>query len=103
MSSSPAAGRAAALRCGARASPFGGVSRCGAQAVELRASVVVALRLSCSVACGIFPDRGSNPCPRLWPAALNLPRPSGKRPLNVWMSAVEISGNAWISSLAAAV
>ena len=26
-------------------------------------SVVVAHRLSCSAACGIFPDQGSNPCP----------------------------------------
>ena len=26
-------------------------------------SVVVAHRPSCSVACGIFPDQGSNPCP----------------------------------------
>ena len=26
-------------------------------------SVVVARGLSCSVACGIFPDQGSNPCP----------------------------------------
>ena len=29
-------------------------------------SVVVAHRLSCSVACGIFPDQGSNPCPLHW-------------------------------------
>ena len=25
-------------------------------------------RLSCSVACGIFPDQGSNPCPLHWQA-----------------------------------
>ena len=31
-------------------------------------SVVVAYRLSCSVACGIFPDQGSNPCPLHWQA-----------------------------------
>ena len=29
-------------------------------------SVVVAHGLSCSMACGIFPDRGSNPCPLHW-------------------------------------
>ena len=29
-------------------------------------SVVVAHGLSCSVACGIFPDQGSNPCPLNW-------------------------------------
>ena len=38
-----------------------GFSCCGAWA-----SVVVAHWLSCSVACGIFPDQGSNPCPLHW-------------------------------------
>ena len=38
-----------------------GFSGCGT-----RASVVVAHRLSCSAACGIFPDQGSNPCPLHW-------------------------------------
>ena len=28
--------------------------------------VVVAFGLSCSEACGIFPDLGSNPCPLHW-------------------------------------
>ena len=31
-------------------------------------SVVVAHGLSCSAACGIFPDQGSNPCPLYWQA-----------------------------------
>ena len=31
-------------------------------------SVVVAYGRSCSVACGIFPDQGSNPCPLHWQA-----------------------------------
>ena len=31
-------------------------------------SVVVAHRLSCSTACGIFLDQGSNPCPLHWQA-----------------------------------
>ena len=31
-------------------------------------SVVVAHGSSCSVACGIFPDQGSNPCPLHWQA-----------------------------------
>ena len=31
-------------------------------------SVVVAHRLSCSKACGIFPDQGSNPCLLHWQA-----------------------------------
>ena len=31
-------------------------------------SLVVAHRPSCSTACGIFPDQGSNPCPLHWQA-----------------------------------
>ena len=31
-------------------------------------SVLVALRLSWSAACGIFPEQGSNPCPLCWQA-----------------------------------
>ena len=31
-------------------------------------SVVLAHGLSCSMACGIFPDQGSNPCPLHWQA-----------------------------------
>ena len=31
-------------------------------------SVIVAHGPSCSVACGIFPDQGSNPCPLRWQA-----------------------------------
>ena len=31
-------------------------------------SVIVAHRLICSMACGIFPDQGSNPCPLHWQA-----------------------------------
>ena len=30
--------------------------------------VVVVYRLSCSAACGIFPDQGLNPCPLHWQA-----------------------------------
>ena len=43
-----------------------GFSSCGARALEHRlsaGSVAVAHGLSCSAACGIFPDQGSNPCP----------------------------------------
>ena len=37
---------------------------CGrTQTLGTWASVTVAQGLSCSAACGIFPDRGSNPCP----------------------------------------
>ena len=44
------------------------LSSCGAQAVGVQASVVVAHGFSCSAACGIFPDQGSNPCPLHWQA-----------------------------------
>jgi len=47
--------------CSVRSSHYGGFSCCRAQALGTRASVVVVHRLSCSEACGIFPDHGSNP------------------------------------------
>ena len=68
------------LRCGVRASHCGSFSCCGAWALGTRASVVVAHGLqsagsvvvahglSCSAACGIFLDQGSNPCPLHWQA-----------------------------------
>ena len=64
----------ATLRRGAWASHCGGFSCCGAQAVGMWASVavacagsvVVAHGLSCSAACGSFPDQDSNPCPLRW-------------------------------------
>ena len=43
-----------------------GFSCCRAWALGTQASVVVALRLRCSTACGIFPDQGSNLCPLHW-------------------------------------
>ena len=38
------------------------------RALGVRASAVVAHRLSCSAACGVFPDQGLNPCPLHWQA-----------------------------------
>ena len=70
----------ATLRCSARASYCHGFCCCRAPALGARASVVVARRLwsagsvvvahglSCSTACGIFPDQGSNLCPLHWQA-----------------------------------
>ena len=72
--------------CGAWASHCSGFSCCGAQALgvwasgfvahrlsscslwalECAGSVVVAHRFSCSAVCGIFLDKGSNPCPLHW-------------------------------------
>ena len=45
------------------------------------ASVVVAHRLSCSVACGILPDQGSNPCLLHW-QVYSLPPSHQGSPLN---------------------
>ena len=39
-----------------------------ARGLQSAGSVVAAHGLSCSVACGIFPDQGSNPCPLHWQA-----------------------------------
>ena len=61
-------GEWATLHCCARASHCGGLSYCRAWAVGARASVVVAHRLSCSAACGIFLDQSSNLCPLHWQA-----------------------------------
>ena len=53
---------------GVWASRCGDFSCSGAQALDTRASVVVEYGLSCSLACGIFPDQGWNPCPLPWQA-----------------------------------
>ena len=61
---------------GFRRACFSSVARehhsCGLRALERRllraGSVVVAHGLSCSVACGIFLDQGSNLCPLHWQA-----------------------------------
>lgn len=50
------------------ASHCDGFSYCGAQALGARASGVAAHGLSCSAACGIFLQQGSNLCPQNWQA-----------------------------------
>ena len=52
-----------ALCRGAQASHCGGFSCCGARALEPGLS-----RCSCLVACGIFPEQGSDPRPLHWEA-----------------------------------
>ena len=54
--------------CCAWASHCGGFSCCGAWAPGCVGSVFVAYGFSCSAACGIFLDQGSNPCPLCWQA-----------------------------------
>ena len=44
-------------------------------------SVVVAHGLSCSTACGILPDQGSNPCPLHWQADSQPLRHQGSPPV----------------------
>ena len=46
-------------------------------------SVVVVHGPSCSVACGIFPDQGSNPCPLHWQADSQPLRHQGS-PVNIF-------------------
>ena len=52
--------------CGVQASHCRGLSGCGVQAPGTQASVVAARGPSCSTACEILPDRGSNPRPLHW-------------------------------------
>ena len=52
--------------CSEQASHWGSFSCFRVQILGTRASVVVALRSGCSVACGIFPDQGLNPYPLAW-------------------------------------
>ena len=47
---------------------------------RLAGSVVVAHGPSCSAACGIFPDQGSNPCPLRWQADSQPLRHQGSPP-----------------------
>ena len=61
-----AGSRGYSFHCGAWASHCGGFSCCGAWALGAQASVVVAHRLSCSIACGIFLEQGLNLCPLHW-------------------------------------
>ena len=66
----------ATLTCGARASHCAGLS-CGAQARGSRASVVVVHGLSCSTACRILLDQGSNQCSLHWEADAYPPHHQG--------------------------
>ena len=54
--------------CSLWASPCSGFCCCRAEALGYMGSVVVAHRLSCPTACGIFPDQVLNPCLLHWQA-----------------------------------
>ena len=47
-------------------------------------SAIVAHGPSCSAACGIFPDQGSNPCPLHWQADSQPLRHQGSPVVNLW-------------------
>ena len=59
------------LLLGSTGSRCVGFSSCGSWALGVWASVAVAHGLTCSAACGIFPNQGSNPCPLHWQVILN--------------------------------
>ena len=56
-------------------------------------SVVVAHGPSCSAACGIFPDQGSNPCPLHWQADSQPLRHHGSPVLVMFLKLVSKSNN----------
>ena len=58
----------ATLHHGAQASHCRGLSLLRSTSSRRTGSAVVAHGPSCSTACGIFPDQGSNPCPLHWQA-----------------------------------
>ena len=69
-------------------------------------SVIVAHGPSCSSACGIFPDQGSNPCPLHWQADSQPLRHQGRpKTVNFMKSqySPNISGETLLSSLRHAV
>ena len=61
-------------------------------------SVAVAHGPSCSAACGIFPDQGSNPCPLHWQADSQPLRHRGS-PVRSFISIYFIQWPHWISWL----
>ena len=62
---------------------------------RLAGSVVVAHGPSCSAACGIFPDQGSNPCPLHWQADSQPLCHQGSPPCGSFKSWIKIL---WLSS-----
>ena len=58
-------------------------------------SVIVAHGPSCSVACGIFPDQGSNPCPLHWQADSQPLRHQGSPVWSFWLSEYNLQVGYW--------
>ena len=76
---------------------------CIAWALGAWASVIVAHGLSCSAACGIFPDQGSNLCPLHWQVDSQPLRHQGSpqyRVLHNWRQNYKANGREkWVLSL----
>ena len=70
------------LCCIVQTSHCGGFSYCSCQSLGI-GSIVVAYKLSCSVACGIFPHQGSNA--PAWAGRFFTTKPPGKSMANVNM------------------
>ena len=51
--------------------------------LQCEGSVVVAHRISCSPACGIFQDQRSNPCPLHWEHGVLTTEPPGRNEGNL--------------------
>ena len=83
----------ATLHRGARASHCRGLSLSRSIGSRGAGSVIMAHGPSCSAACGIFPDQGSNPCPLHWQADSQPLRHQGS-PHLLWIlkSAGQIPG-----------
>ena len=58
-------------------------------------SVIVAHGPSCSTACGIFPDQGSNPCPLHWQADSQPPRHQGSPALGLICGMWDLRCGVW--------
>ena len=68
-----------------------------AGSVVMARSVVVAHGPSCSVACGIFPDQGLNPCPLNWQADSQPLRHQGSPIIFIMILRQENKGIPWWS------
>ena len=64
-------------------------------------SAVVAHGASCSTACGIFPDQGSNPCPLHWQADSQPLRHQGSPVLEFLNVTLQILGRARVKPIPA--
>ena len=84
--------RGATLHRGARASSLSRPLLLRSTGSRRAGSAIVAHRPSCSAACGIFPDQGSNPCPLHWQADSQPLRHQGSPKLFFFKSSYTVKG-----------